>query len=968
MSTPTIPPRPQRSSAKSETPSIPPRPVRKTDPSPDREAFTRSPLNFPPTALGNTKNLAPSGRTSDDLPRRPPSVSLPDIGHEGDEYSSFDQLPAEAHGVSGEQTKNVSADLPMHQPIASVPQSTAKRQIHTVTSTDSTQAAAAGIGRSRPADDVHKMPPQDAGVSMRRVTSNEPRRAPSVENQLRAKASFNRSSSSLQPLERTTSRPGSVHGDDFEHGIPEIGQQIPLNRWAGDAQAPSPALAQPQHSAGIGFFNDGSSRAHHRKRSSRHEFGPPDSYGIRHDQDRQDQFEQEWIRKHPQEAAKEGFHHTHLPKPETALTSEQLNRLIHGDASYAAALAPGTPDEEIAFETTEEYLSRTGTPQDAATDRKQRTSGAEKAGFPLQERKSLHPEDALADEAHASPSRRQRLSRVDIDDEHEHENLDGAPILASDEIIKRPSSAFMHAAVVPEPHPDDYDSDHSVTARRNSSRPSSRPSSVHGAAVVNNYTGGSLHRFISHDEHHHSGHGTPLEEIEEYEPLFPEDEEDGKQVRQKILKKRPDLSHHHFPSQDVWEDTPDSLQYSTTVSTPDLERTQEQAQTTGASASAVFEPPEQEEKRKAENEDDMLSDKKTFIKPHFKPGVLEEFHHERPSPHRFPSSDVWEDTPDSARIETTVSGPQEDEMLSPTDGRSMPGAFPGGQDDDDSGSTSTGLPAIPSRPQRQSRLAQEVSPDEDSTSARSPEKTKPAVPARPARIGQSEQSRSAEDGDAPVPKAKPAVPARPGGEKLASLKAGFMNDLNNRLKLGPQGPPAKKEEPEVDEEAEKAPLADARKSRAKGPPRRKPAAPPASDRKSSVTFAMSPLITVWSIDEEDEVQVNDKETEDTTAPTGKPVEIALSENAEFNIDAAVSDKGPLSPQEVATSISSADRPGTAAGQHRGSTADLEAALAAIGAGPAKFESRDDQSNAAVIDGTNDQAVDTSTPSKMEDEL
>lgn len=334
MSTPHVPPRPQRNQAKNDVPSIPPRPIRNTDPSPDRG--TRSPLNFPPTSLGNKPQIR-SGRTSEDLPARPPSVTLPDLGHEGDEYSSFDQLPSEARISSpghGATTTNVSADLPMHQPRASVPQSTAERQIQTVTSTDSTQAAAAGIGRSKPADDVHKMPPQDGMTSpMRRVTSNEPRRPSSIDQSLRAKASFNRSSQGLQPLERTTSRSGSIHGgEDHEHGIPEIGQQIPLNRWAGDAQAPSPAAGLSQHAPGIGFFNDGSSRNHHRKRSSRHEFGPPDSYGIRHDQDHQDQFEQEWVRKHPQEAIKEGYHHQHLPKPETALSSDQLNRLIHGDS------------------------------------------------------------------------------------------------------------------------------------------------------------------------------------------------------------------------------------------------------------------------------------------------------------------------------------------------------------------------------------------------------------------------------------------------------------------------------------------------------------------------------------------------------------------------------------------------------------------------------------------------------------
>lgn len=351
MSTPIVPPRPQRNSQHhaghagktdtTTTPLVPPRPVRKTDPTPDHEA--RSPLNFPPTAMARSQV---SKRTSQELPRRPPSVSLPTLGHEGEEYSSFDHLPAEAqvHASSstttaedagGEQTRNVAADLPMHQPRASVPQSTATKNIQKVTDTDSISAAAAGIGRARPADDVHKLPPGDASPSrLSRVTSNNPRRAPSTEppNALRAKASFNRSSSSLQPLERTTSRPGSLYGgDDAEHGIPEIGKQVPLLAMAGDVQMPTPGPGVSSvHAPGIGFFNDGSSRSHHRKRSSRHEFGPPDSYGIRHDQDHQDQFEREWVKKHPEEAAKEGYYN-YLPKPETALSSEQLNRIVFGD-------------------------------------------------------------------------------------------------------------------------------------------------------------------------------------------------------------------------------------------------------------------------------------------------------------------------------------------------------------------------------------------------------------------------------------------------------------------------------------------------------------------------------------------------------------------------------------------------------------------------------------------------------------
>lgn len=498
----------------------------------------------------------------------------------------------------------------------------------------------------------------------------------------------------------------------------------------------------------------------------------------------------------------------------------------------------------------------------------------------------------------------------------------------------------MHAAVDFEPHPDDfYDSDHGPAVRRNSSRPSSRPTSVHGAAAMN-YTGGSLHRFVSHEEQHHSGSGTPLEEIEEYEPLFPEDEKDD--VRKKVLKKRPDLAHHHFPSQDVWEDTPASLHYSTTVSTPDLERTTADTERVSSSTSTTFETPEQEAKRINRNPHDMTSDSKTFMKPHFKPGVMQELHHERPGAHRFPSSDVWEDSPDSARIETTVAGPQEDENTSPADDR----------------------PAVPSRPQRHSRLAQEVSPVEaDANSARSPDKPKPAVPARPVRIGQSEQSRSIDETVA-TQKAKPAVPARPAGEKLASLKAGFMNDLNNRLKLGPQAPPQKSAEPEVEEETERAPLADARKGRAKGPPRRKPAAAPVADRKSSLTFAMSPLITVWTIDEEDEVQVHDKEDKEPIVSV-EPIEKTLDLNGIKNTDAAAPTPlmSPLSPQELAKTISNSERPGTAAGVHLTSQAELESALAAAGAAPARFEGREGKDSAVQ---TGETELKTTLPSGEEE--
>ncbi|EME41772.1 hypothetical protein DOTSEDRAFT_73990 [Dothistroma septosporum NZE10] len=948
MSTPNVPPRPQRTQAgqaapKSDLPSIPPRPSRTNERSQSRESYARSPLYGPPVSLGSKPVQPASGRLSAELPRRPPSVSLPSVGAEGDEYSSFDQLPPEAHGVSaetadlgganGEQTKNVSADLPMHQPKASVPQSTAKRQIENVTGTDSTQAAGLGIGRSKPADDVHKLPPGDLGTSssLSRVTSHTnagqgTRRAPSIDQ--------SRSTPNLA-LERTTSRPGSIFGEEDEHGIPAIGQQVPLLAMAGDVQAPSPGPGHSQHAPGIGFFNDGSTRAHNRKRSSRHEFGPPDSYGIRHDHENQDQFEKEWVRKHPHEAMREG-NLLHLYRPETALSSEQLNRLVHSDSATAAT--PGTPDEHEA----EEYLERASStapdhPKRASNDLHEPTSPHRKAGFPFNEKSLLHPDDAVEADA---PRRSSRSYGYDSD--HEHEHTDGTPILASDEIMKRPSSAFMHAAVTPDPdhNVDDgyyYDSD-TANSRRGShsnSRPSSRPASVHGAGAMQAYSGGSLRRFVSREEEHHSGMGTPLEEIEEYEPLFPEDEK-NRDSPKKLFKKRPELAQHHFPSQDVWEDTPSSLQYSTTVSTPDLERRREEMDAARqAQTAATFETPEEEQnrRRQAEQEHGMTSDTKTFVKPHFKPGVASELH--RPSTHRFPSSDVWEDSPDSYSLvnTTTVSASQE-ELRSP----------PG--DDDD-------RPQIPARPQRSAKRTEEVSPA-DIRSPPSPEKVKPVIPARPQRTSRSDETDGVDatiSREAPPVKAKPPVPARPGGEKISALKAGFMSDLNNRLKLGPQAPPKKESEPEAEEEP-KAPLADARKSRARGPARRAPAKSAVADRKSSVAFAFSPLIHCWSIDESDELNVQKEEehhdeTNKENVPEDEPetgreapeAEKALTQNEHNNTDSAAP------AEDIAKQISSSEQPWKVAREHRGSESELKAALAAAGAAPRSFSNSDEKGTA-----------------------
>ena len=222
----------------------------------------------------------------------------------------------------------MSDKIPLHAPVASVPKSTAKSRIEPVTRTDSTQAAAAGIGRAKPDDDVHNAP-AESSPSLHPVVSrtDDLKRVPSADPfPLRQKTSFSRSTPNLP---QSTSKPASVYENEHEHGIPEIGRQIPLNPNAGDAQAPSPAPTQSQHTPGIGYFNDGSGRAHTRRKSARPELAPTESYGLHgHSQDPYDHFEKEWYAKNPKRAAQEGYNVYGRERPETALSSAELNRLV----------------------------------------------------------------------------------------------------------------------------------------------------------------------------------------------------------------------------------------------------------------------------------------------------------------------------------------------------------------------------------------------------------------------------------------------------------------------------------------------------------------------------------------------------------------------------------------------------------------------------------------------------------------
>ncbi len=542
----------------------------------------------------------------------------------------------------------------------------------------------------------------------------------------------------------------------------------------------------------------------------------------------------------------------------------------------------------------------------------------------------------------------------------------GVPILASDEVAKEEGAVFQQPAVSPRQerrgstyfagvdsdHPPSYQSGFHHGGSRGSSvagsRPTSRPGSVHGMST-------NLSRFTSHDEREDLG--TPLEDVDEYEPLFPDEGKEEKHLTAVGKLKRPEK--RRFPSQDIWEDTPEYAQLQATVSTPQVPEEKESAR--DVDSAKVFERPEAEATRKGEvSEDDRASflppESQHLVKPHFKPHLRDEMPSRPGMKQRFPSRDIWEDTPDSLRLETTVDTPQIDD----SEGRANAGIgatldkpiIPARQarsknsDDATKAPAHTAQPSIPARPaqrirqvppaemppvQSQSHTTNQhqtrnvppvwVSPtkvDEGRIEPRPtpvdrkapglPDRPKPQVPARPAKpvardsaeqvpltritsaasassTGSIGDENSASKGitSPQAQKAKPPVPARPNGGKIASLKAGFLSDLDKRLQLGPQAPKVqeKVEESAKEDEQDKAPLADARKGRARGPTRRKPVALPSGAPETALSQIPSRLEianawTVWHTSASGDVLVR---PEHATTPSLDKGTVAATEDS-----------------------------------------------------------------------------------------
>ncbi|KAL2854415.1 altered inheritance of mitochondria protein 21 [Aspergillus pseudoustus] len=796
---PVIPPRPSRSPLEkgptTDMPKVPPRPPRRIERSvsPFSSNYAPSPLNEPPN--GSTL----SRTVSSDLPARPPSVTIPSLGEEGIEYQDLDVGNAsDNHHPAPAETRNVASDLKLHAPRPSLPTSSAKAKVQAVTRTDSSQAAAAGFG-------TIGSPEQDEERPARSIYSAQGSRAAS------STTSFD--------------RPRSIH--DEGHGIPEIGQRVPMLANAGDVQAPSPSpyLEQPSQRSG---------RGHNRSRSGRENSLPPGSYGLHgHGVPTNDKFEKAWYEKHPDEYVKEEQGHygsgVGTPRPDWALSSDDLNKIVRGSAVTGSGLGTspavtGTPEEEVGYLASDEYSHRLASPPpESKNDTRPivesplRNTSIPTTEGPKQGKNKEKPSVIHIDEPYhhlhhpdgfaQTPDPEEFVNRADGEEDEDE------PILAADEL--RPESAYQHAAVSPtfsRRESMDYEG-RSRTPSVNESRSNSRASRRGSAPALARYNS----REEREDIH------APLEDVEEYEPLFPEDDskENKPLSTAERFKKRPDTLKHRFPSEDIWEDSPNSLQLHATVSTPDIPKEDR------------FETPEQEAARKTQSPG--IDSHQVAQRVLNSEESDERASRPRIAKQRFPSRDIWEDAPESQTLVTTIEPSDEKQVTSPD----VPSK-----------------PTLPRRPEKRQPLpvdasSKPTSPIEKRQPPVIPDRPKPQIPLRPPhRISRGEETHDVSN------KPKPTIPARPGGVKIASLKAGFLSDLNSRLQLGPQAPPKPQEKKE--EPTEKGPLSDARKGRARGPARRKPAVDNSGKRLPTIPeIKITETWNVWQVREDGNLVVGD---------------------------------------------------------------------------------------------------------------
>uniref|UniRef100_A0A8H7TRQ1 Uncharacterized protein n=1 Tax=Bionectria ochroleuca TaxID=29856 RepID=A0A8H7TRQ1_BIOOC len=273
-----------------------------------------------------------------------------------------------------------------------------------------------------------------------------------------------------------------------EHGIPEIGKRVPMNPHLGDVQAPSfPDTDTPN-------------KGHQRKHSSRGL--PPGSYGLHgHGVGPQDKLQKAYYEKNPDALKKDEYTLIHGSQNNYAMTSAELNKLVRETASRGAGVGTSseyrsTPTDEVGFQASEEYANRIATPRPASSAANGKTGSST----------SSRPEIVLPEGGKDTDD-----GAIHVDDpshpEYRHPSADEkaivdteeypAPILAADEVASDSRAYYQKPAVHPPPARvgSAFEMDDAP------SRPTSRPVSMHQETQPEIRT-------------------TPLDDVEEYEPLF----------------------------------------------------------------------------------------------------------------------------------------------------------------------------------------------------------------------------------------------------------------------------------------------------------------------------------------------------------------------------------------------------------------------------------------------------------------
>ncbi|KAM5430690.1 hypothetical protein McanMca71_005234 [Microsporum canis] len=814
---PPIPPRPTRSpnnapSSSANPPKIPPRPTSRPDRSspPKTDSFAPSPLN----ALPSSRVL--SAESPIDPSLRPDSATLRLVGpeHAGRSNPVSQGVEVATDGVEQPaETRNVHQDLHLHAPRPSLPTSSATAQVQAVTRTDISHG--------------HE------------TVSEEP-----------TNSKYGLPHIQLESSNVSASRKSYIN--DEESGIPEIGQRVPMYPDAGDVQAPSPS---PGPTSPHGN-QDGHSRTRSRQESSI----PPGSYGLHgHGVTPDDPFEKSWYQKHPKELALEeqALHRSGVgsPRPEWAMSSEGLNEIVKSSATTGTSNEiMGTPDEEIGNIMTEELASRLQSPptesslQHEVRDEKptvealsesQKAAGGTDRTHGSQEVK-IHVSEPIHHQHHPDGF----ALAPEPDDKHEgdvHDNGEDVPVLAADEVD--PNSAGLQPAVSPS-----FEHRNREHCKRETEA-SQQKQTTRSMSTVNKAPDFQL-------EGQSGNEATPVKHTKEYEPLFPNDDNERHPSPEHRFKS-PVSQTHRFPSKDIWEDAPSSTQLHATVSTPDIPK---RPKRNGSEPESPFETPEQEQERVREA--DKLKEKSGLEETpvHLDKSESQEYH----SKQRFPSRDIWEEAPESQQLTASVEIPEDSEKNEKLEKPSLPSLPPRPSRQPDRSSTEEQTDVSPTK-------TQVVSPTELKKRPSIPDRPKPQVPQRPTKKKNHEAGETltktisgepTDEAVRPVPRAKPAIPPRGVGPKIAALKAGFLSDLDSRLKLGPPAPkPKEKESEEVEKTVEKGPLSDARKGRARGPPRRKPAVK-ANPAVEEIAKPQTPEIkiadpwNIWSIGPDGEVNVS----------------------------------------------------------------------------------------------------------------